>query len=160
MERVIGNDPLRQFLVPAPGNRLQTCDVSYDPNKNEWFNVYGEEDRNPGEWGHWTGQGMNWNAMCAACHNTRLRKNYDPQTNSYHTTMAEMTVGCEACHGPMKDHVDWQKNSPPPATDPRTPPSQAIAATRCSTPAAPATPAAAKSPATSSPANRSPTTSA
>ena len=50
--------------------------------------------------------------MCAACHNTRLRKNYEPQTNSYHTKMAEMSVGCEACHGPMNDHVAWQKNKP------------------------------------------------
>jgi tetratricopeptide (TPR) repeat protein len=111
--RIIGNNPLRQFLVPAPGNRLQTCDVSYDPHKNELFDVYGEEERNPGDWGAWTGQGMNWNAMCAACHNTRLRKNYDPQTNSYHTKMAEMSVGCESCHGPMKDHVQWHKNPPP-----------------------------------------------
>jgi tetratricopeptide (TPR) repeat protein len=111
--RIIGNDPLRQFLIPAPGGRLQTCDVSYDPHKNELFDVYGEEERNPGDWGSWTGQGMNWNAMCAACHNTRLRKNYEPATNSYHTRMAEMTVGCEACHGPMKDHVNWQRNPPP-----------------------------------------------
>jgi tetratricopeptide (TPR) repeat protein len=114
--RVIGHDPLRQFLIPAPGNRLQVCDVSYDPHKDEWFDVYGEEERLPGDWGHWTGQGMNWNAMCAACHNTRLRKNYEPKTNSYHTTMAEMTVGCEACHGPMKDHVEWRKNPPPGVT--------------------------------------------
>ncbi len=111
--RIIGNDPLRQFLVPAPGGRLQTCDVSYDPKKNQLFDVYGEEERNPGDWGHWTGQGMNWNAMCAACHNTRLRKNYNPRTNSYQTAMAEMSVGCEACHGPMQDHVVWQKNKPP-----------------------------------------------
>jgi len=111
--RVIGNDPLRQFLIAAPGGRLQTCDVSYDPHKNEWFDVFGDDQRQPGDWGDWTGQGMNWNAMCAACHNTRLRKNYEPATNSYHTTMAEMTVGCEACHGPMKDHVDWQKDPPP-----------------------------------------------
>ena len=116
VERVIGNDPLRQFLIAAPGGRLQTCDVSYDPHKNEWFDVFGDEPREPGDWGSWTGQGMNWNAMCAACHNTRLRKNYDPPTNSYHTRMAEMTVGCEACHGPMKDHVEWQKNPPPGVT--------------------------------------------
>ena len=113
VERVIGHDPLRQFLIPAPGGRLQTCDVSYDPHKDELFDVFGSDTRQPGDWGHWTGQGMNWNAMCAACHNTRLRKNYEPQTNSYHTTMAEMTVGCEACHGPMKDHVEWQENPPP-----------------------------------------------
>jgi predicted CXXCH cytochrome family protein len=111
--RVIGNHPLRQFLIPAPGGRMQTCDVTLDPVKNEWFDVYGNEDeRGPGDWGHWTGQGMNWNAMCAACHNTRLRKNYEPRTNSYHTTMAEMSVGCESCHGPMKDHVEWQEKPP------------------------------------------------
>ncbi len=110
--RVIGNNPLRQFLIPAPGGRLQACDVTLDPVKNEWFSVTGGDGRQPGDWGHWTGQGMNWNAMCAACHNTRLRKNYEPRTNSYHTTMAEMSVGCESCHGPMKDHVEWQKKPP------------------------------------------------
>ncbi len=109
VKRIIGHDPLRQFLIPAPGGRLQTCDVSWDPHKKELFDVYGDDERLPGDWGSWTGQGMNWNAMCASCHNTRLRKNYIPRTNSYKTTMAEMTVSCESCHGPMKDHVDWQK---------------------------------------------------
>jgi tetratricopeptide (TPR) repeat protein len=109
VERVIGNDPLRQFLVKFPGGRYQALEASYDPHRNEWFNVYGNENRQPGEWGHWTGRGMNWNNMCAGCHNTRLHKNYDERTDSYATTMAEMTVGCEACHGPMKDHVIWQK---------------------------------------------------
>lgn len=109
--RVIGHNPLRQFLVPAPGGRLQTMDISWDPNRKEWFDVYGDEERVPGDWGHWTGQGMNWNAMCAACHNTRLRKNYDVKTDTYHTRMAEMSVGCEACHGPMKNHGDWQRET-------------------------------------------------
>lgn len=110
VERVIGHDPLRQFLVAAPGGRLQTLEMSWDPRKMEWFNVYGQEDRKPGEWGHWTGRGMNWNSMCAACHNTRLRKNYDPAKDEFHTAMAERTVSCEACHGPMKSHSDWQNH--------------------------------------------------
>ena len=55
---------------------------------------------------------MNWNTQCASCHNTRLRKNYDETTDSYHTAMAEMSVSCEACHGPMKAHVDWRKEFP------------------------------------------------
>ena len=109
--RVIGHDPLRQFLVPFPGGRLQTLEASYDPHSNQWFNVYGNEDRSPGEWGHWTGGGMNWNNMCAGCHNTRLRRNYDEQTDTYRTTMAETSVGCESCHGPMKAHNEWQKQS-------------------------------------------------
>ena len=107
--RVIGNDPLRQFLTAGPNGRWQVMEASYDPHRNEWFDVFGNEDRKPGEWGHWTGRGMNWNSMCAECHNTRLKKNYDEASDSYHTTMAEMTVTCEACHGPLKAHVDWQK---------------------------------------------------
>ncbi len=110
--RVIGHDPLRQFLVPFPGGRWQTLEAAFDPratNASDWFNVFGNEDRQPGEWGHWTGRGMNWNAMCATCHNTRLHKNYDAATDSYRTDMAEMTVGCEACHGPARAHNDWQK---------------------------------------------------
>lgn len=109
IERVIGETPLRQYLIPFPRGRLQTLDATYDPHKDEWFNVYGDEDRQPGEWGHWTGRGMSWNTQCASCHNTRLRKNYDYKTDTYTTAMAEMSVGCEACHGPMKAHVDWRK---------------------------------------------------
>jgi tetratricopeptide (TPR) repeat protein len=117
VERVIGVSPLRQFLTPFPGgNRLQTLEASYDPHKNEWFNVYGDEDRRPGEWGHWTGRGMNWNSQCASCHNTRVRKNYDERTDSYHTSMAQLTVSCESCHGPMKAHADAYRagTTPPP----------------------------------------------
>jgi predicted CXXCH cytochrome family protein len=109
LARVIGRDPLRQYLVPFPGGRFQATEAAYDPRSNQWFNVYGSEDRRAGEWGHWTGRGMNWNFMCASCHNTRLRRNYDPATDSYRTTMAELSVGCEACHGPLKLHNEWQK---------------------------------------------------
>jgi len=112
LDRVIGNDPLQQFLVAIPGGRWQTLEASWDPGKREWFNVYGEEDRLPGESGHWTGRGMNWNSMCAFCHNTRLRKNYDEATDAYHTRMVEMRVGCESCHGPMKAHVQWRRSFP------------------------------------------------
>jgi tetratricopeptide (TPR) repeat protein len=108
---VIGVYPLRQFLIPASGGRWQATELAWDPKKREWFNVYGEEDRQPGEWGHWTGRGMTWNSMCATCHNTRLRKNYDPQTDTYTTHMVERGVGCESCHGPMRDHVNWQRQS-------------------------------------------------
>ncbi|MCA1963278.1 MAG: tetratricopeptide repeat protein, partial [Prosthecobacter sp.] len=108
VQRVIGHDPLRQFLVHGPRGALHAMEACFDPHKGDWFNVYGNEDRKPGEWGHWTGRGMVWNQMCASCHNTRVRKNYNPSTDTYHTTMAEMTVSCESCHGPMKAHSDWQ----------------------------------------------------
>jgi tetratricopeptide (TPR) repeat protein len=107
--RVIGTDPLRQFLVPTTNGRLQVTELAIDPKKGDWFDVFGNDDRKPGEWGHWTGRGMNWNSMCAACHNTALRKNYETTTDAYNTTMAEAAVGCEVCHGAMRTHVTWQR---------------------------------------------------
>lgn len=108
VERVIAESPLRQMLVKFPGGRLQASEAAWDPRSNEWFNVYGTEDRQPGEWGHWTGRGMNWNSMCAACHNTRLLKNYDVATDTFATAMVENGVGCESCHGPLRAHNEWQ----------------------------------------------------
>jgi Flp pilus assembly protein TadD len=117
-ERVLGVEPLRQFLIPAPGGRFQMTELAFDPNYPGWFDVYGEEDRRPGEWGHWTGRGMTWNSMCANCHNTSVRKNYREDTDSFATTLAESGVGCEACHGPMADHNAWQAKHPSQDGDP------------------------------------------
>lgn len=116
--RAIGVEPLRQYLVPAEKGRLQVMEVAFDPHKKDWFDIFGDEDRQAGEWGHWTGRGMTWNTMCANCHNTRVFKNYDHAADTFATTMAEMSVGCEACHGPMKRHVDWQKKNPAAKNDP------------------------------------------
>jgi tetratricopeptide (TPR) repeat protein len=119
--RVLAEDPLRQFLIPAKGGRLQVTALAYDPNRGDWFDVYGDEDRRPHEWGFWTNGGMNWNMMCAGCHNTGLHKGYDPATDTYDTTFAEMGVGCEACHGPARAHVDWQQQYPGQSNDPTAP---------------------------------------
>ncbi len=112
LQRVIGVAPLRQFLTPTTQGRLQVTELAVDPVRGDWFDIFGSEDRQFGEWGHWTGRGMNWNSMCAACHNTALRKNYDPVKDSYTTAMAAPAVTCEACHGPMATHAQWQKKNP------------------------------------------------
>jgi tetratricopeptide (TPR) repeat protein len=45
--------------------------------------------------------------MCADCHSTNLRKNYDERKRTYSTTFAEIDVACESCHGPGSDHLAW-----------------------------------------------------
>ena len=47
--------------------------------------------------------------MCAECHSTGVRKNYDAATDRFATTWAEISVGCEACHGQGSRHVAWAK---------------------------------------------------
>jgi hypothetical protein len=45
--------------------------------------------------------------MCAECHSTNLKKNYDIKTDTYRTAWSDIDVGCEACHGPGSRHVQW-----------------------------------------------------
>ncbi len=104
-EMILGHKPLWQPLLPAPGGRWQPHELAYDPAKQEWFNVFGTENRRAGEWGHWTGRGMNWNSMCAQCHMTGYQKKYEAATDAYHSTWVEQGVGCIQCHGPTRpDH--------------------------------------------------------
>lgn len=108
----LGVFPLWQYIIPKENGAFQLTELAWDPAKKEWFDVYGTEDRRPGEWGHWSGRGMNWNSMCAPCHTTSFRKNYDPATDKYDSKYVEQGVGCESCHGPLKKHVEWQKAHP------------------------------------------------
>jgi tetratricopeptide (TPR) repeat protein len=59
---------------------------------------------------HWTKPSQNWNFMCADCHSTDLKKNYDAKTDKFATTFEAINVGCEACHGPGSAHIDWAKD--------------------------------------------------
>lgn len=99
-EAILGHKPLWQPLFAATGGRWQPHELAYDPVKKEWFNVFGSEQRRAGEWGHWTGRGMNWNSMCAQCHMTNYEKRYDASTDAYHSTWLEHGIGCVQCHGP------------------------------------------------------------
>jgi predicted CXXCH cytochrome family protein len=102
-----GVDPLQQYLVEFPGGRLQCLTVSWDTRQKRWFHLYPDERILPEDPLHWTGRYQNWNLMCAECHTTNLRKNYDPETDTYATEFDEINVGCQACHGPGQAHLEW-----------------------------------------------------
>lgn len=109
-----GVAPLQQYLVEAPGGRLQAFGVAWDSRPRErggqrWFGLYPGETIGWGDTLHWSGRNQNWNFMCADCHSTGLRKNYDLPTDSYRTTWTDVNVACEACHGPGSAHVAWAR---------------------------------------------------
>ncbi len=104
-EMVLAHKPLRQMLVPFDGGRWQATEAAWDPAKKEWFNVFGPHGRPPGDWGSWSGRGMNWNSNCAACHMTNFQKNYDIATDSYNSRWDEMGIGCTQCHTVTPNHL-------------------------------------------------------
>ena len=104
-EAVIGVGPLVQYLVGFPGGRLQVLHLAFDPNRKEWFNSQGPGGRQSQDWSYWQNRGMNWNAQCAFCHMTNLRKGYDSQADVYRTTWDAMGISCAQCHGSMARHA-------------------------------------------------------
>jgi Tfp pilus assembly protein PilF len=107
--------PLQQYLVPFPGGRLQSLGIAWDSRGKDlggqrWFHLYPNQAMPHTDPLHWTGRNQTWNYMCAECHSTDLRKNYNLATDGYATTWSEINVSCESCHGPGSKHVEWAQS--------------------------------------------------
>jgi predicted CXXCH cytochrome family protein len=109
-----GIDPLQQYLIEFADGRLQAISLAWDSRPREqggqrWFHLYPGEEIKPDDVLHWTKLNQNWNFMCAECHSTGVRKNYDAANDRFASTWAEISVGCETCHGQGSAHVAWAR---------------------------------------------------
>ncbi|WP_139556932.1 multiheme c-type cytochrome [Methylotetracoccus oryzae] len=109
---VFGRAPLQQYLLQLPGERLQAFSIAWDSRDapeggQRWFHLYPGENIDSRDPLHWTGPYQNWNFMCADCHSTNVRHNYDAQHDRFDTRWSEVNVACEACHGPGSAHLAW-----------------------------------------------------
>ena len=100
-----GVHPLQQYLLPLPDGRLQASNVAWDAIESRWFHLRPGENIGHEDVLHWTQPSHNWNFMCADCHSTAVTKGYDAKARRYQTRFAEVSVGCEACHGPGSAHA-------------------------------------------------------
>ena len=103
---VFGVYPLQQVLVPLSGGRLQAFNIAWDSVEGRWFDLF-PGAHSPRDPLHWSAPQQNWNFMCAECHATGLRRNWDTTTAEYRTSWHRLDVGCQACHGPGSRHVTW-----------------------------------------------------
>jgi tetratricopeptide (TPR) repeat protein len=107
-----GVDPLQQYLVPFSGGRLQATGFAWDARRRgqggqRWFDLHPGDKIPPGDPLHWTGPAGAWNFQCAECHSTDLQKGWQAAESRYDTSWSEVSVGCEACHGPGSAHRLW-----------------------------------------------------
>ena len=110
-----GVTPLQQYLIELDGGKLQALSIAWDTREKpaggqRWFHLYPDEKITYEDELHWTRPSFNWNGMCAECHSTNLKKNYDSKTDTFKTSWSEINVSCEACHGPASGHVKWAKS--------------------------------------------------
>ncbi len=109
-----GVDPLQQYLIEFPDGRLQALSIAWDSRPKEqggqrWFHLYPDGGVTHEVPLHWTKLRQNWNFMCAECHSTGVHKNYDAKEDRFATSFAEISVGCESCHGAGSSHVAWAR---------------------------------------------------
>lgn len=105
-----GYKPLQQYMFDMGDGKIQLFPFAWDSRSKEqggerWFVLHPEQKAH--DLFHWSQMGQNWNHMCADCHSTEFKKNFDLKTNSFDSTFSEMNVSCKACHGEPKQHLSW-----------------------------------------------------
>ncbi len=90
---VFGVEPLQQYMVEFDRTpdmpldqiaRVQVLRISWDTKAKRWFYLRPpdvDEKLEPNDPLHWTGIAQRWQTMCADCHSTNLKRNFDPRTN-------------------------------------------------------------------------------
>ena len=110
IQYTFGHFPLQQYLIDIGKGHLQALNVTWDSRTAEqggqrWYHLRAGDAINPEDSFFWTRHFQNSNSRCIECHSTNVRKNFDPINRSYDTDWSEISVACEACHGPASRHL-------------------------------------------------------
>lgn len=106
----VGNYPFVQFAADTGSGRLQILPAGLDMREASNLRLFRPDtlmsfdENSPFDW---RGAGNNWNSRCASCHSTGVMLNFNPGNLSYNTSVSEIRVGCEGCHGPASNHIRW-----------------------------------------------------
>jgi predicted CXXCH cytochrome family protein len=102
-----GIAPLQQYLIEVGEGRLQALGIAWDTEKHRWFHLYPGQGVNFKDPLHWSKPSQNANFMCVECHTTGYKRNFDAAKNTFDSHWNSLGVGCQACHGPASNHLEW-----------------------------------------------------
>ena len=120
--RTVGSRRYQQYLT-REGDTYWRLPVAYQVEEKRWFpmtSAFLFSDPDPASGGRLGGASdgrpvfgggdfdrhvARWNDNCVFCHNVAPHPGRDPVSGTFATTVAELGVACEACHGPGAEHV-------------------------------------------------------
>lgn len=121
--RTVGSRRYQQYLA-RQGDAYWRLPVAYHVEERRWFPMTGaflfsDPDTAPDHappdpvpvarpvfgGGDFDRHVARWNDNCIFCHNVAPNPGRDPATGSFDTSVAELGVACEACHGPGAEHA-------------------------------------------------------
>ncbi|HUQ86044.1 MAG TPA: cytochrome c3 family protein [Vicinamibacterales bacterium] len=116
VDYTLGAKRYQGYLATLPGGRIYVLPVFWHIASKRW--VDWKEITPIPDGAHDIRQ--IWNANCFNCHGTNIVQGYDVAAKKYQSTWTEMGIGCEACHGPGREHIAlmdaWEKD---PASKPK-----------------------------------------
>ncbi|HMC83808.1 MAG TPA: ammonia-forming cytochrome c nitrite reductase subunit c552, partial [Candidatus Polarisedimenticolia bacterium] len=123
---VLGWVQTQFYVTRFPDGRYQVLPTYWDMKANVWYDqsegpIFGTGRKlTPKDQQYWANRGSTWNAVCSGCHGSQVEKNFDPATNTYHTTWNDLAINCESCHGPGSRHVEaWTRAGTTGRVDPK-----------------------------------------
>ena len=116
VEKTIGSRRYQQYVARRRG-ALVRLPVAFHIEEQRWFHMNGAfltpDPEPPITRGDYERHVTSWNDNCVFCHNVAPDpgKRVDAQGEAhFDTTVAELGIGCEACHGPAAEHVANNQN--------------------------------------------------
>lgn len=116
VDLTIGSHRIQQYaaLIDRGGGALERwrLPVAWHIAQARWIHLGGAflfEDPRPGNWDDWSRHLSRWNDNCIFCHNTAPNPGLTDDGH-FDTTVGEIGIGCEACHGIAGAHVRRQSD--------------------------------------------------
>lgn len=106
-----GWEPLQQYLLEGEGGRLQALGAAWDTEQNQWFHLYDGQGVDAQHPLHWHQPAQNANTQCIECHTSGFQLGYDAMNDRFDTRWHNLGVGCQSCHGPASEHLQWAQSS-------------------------------------------------
>jgi predicted CXXCH cytochrome family protein len=106
--RTVGSRRVQQYVTRI-GDRYIRLPLAWNIEEQRWFHLNGgflNPDGSP-----FNAHAALWDGNCIFCHNVKARPGYDAARQTFASSVAELGIACESCHGPGAEHV--ARNSSP-----------------------------------------------
>ncbi|MCS6883819.1 MAG: cytochrome c3 family protein [Acidobacteriota bacterium] len=107
VERTVGSRRFQQYLTKV-GDRFIRLPLAWNIEEKRWFHLNGGFLDPDGS--DFNKHRALWDANCIFCHNVKAAPGYDWQKQTFSSKVAELGIACEACHGPGKEHIEYNRN--------------------------------------------------
>jgi predicted CXXCH cytochrome family protein len=105
--RTVGSRRVQQYLTRVDGNHWR-LPLAWNIEERRWFHLNGgflDPDGSP-----FARHTALWDGNCIFCHNVKANPRLDSASRRFDSTVAELGIACEACHGPGAKHIAANRN--------------------------------------------------